>query len=86
MSNQLYTGHNRREMKELQGLRKASGLLYLIGAKVRLLAVRIAVIRVVRSGPGQRTLLFLPEITDGNIPGNLQRIVGRTDRSKLWLT
>lgn len=35
-------------------------------------------IRVISGGPGQSTLL-LPEVTDGNVPGNLHRMEDRTD-------
>lgn len=69
-------------MKKPEG--PSSALLYLVGTQVLLLTVGVAVIRVVSGGPGQSALL-LPEITDGNVPGNLHRIEGRTDNSMLYL-
>lgn len=49
----------------------SSALLYLVRMQVLLLTVRVAVVRVISSGPGESTLP-LPGITDGKSPGNLQ--------------
>lgn len=54
-------------------------LLYLVGMHILLLTVRVAVIRVISGGPGQ-TAPPLPEITDGNVSGNLHGMEG-TDSS-----
>lgn len=45
--------------------------MYLVGAQVLLLAVGVAGVGVVTSGPGQSPLR-LPGITEGSGPGDLQ--------------
>lgn len=63
----------------------SSSLLYLVGTQLLLLTVRVAVTRVVAGGPGQSTLR-LPEVTDGDVPGNLHGMEGRTDSSSQTIT
>lgn len=67
----IASGASLRHVKTPQG--PISAPLYLVGTLVLLLTVRVAVIRVISSGPGQSAPL-LPEITDGNVPGNLHRM------------
>lgn len=43
---------------------------YLVGARLQLLAVRVALARVLAGGPGQQPLP-LPEVAGGNVPGSL---------------
>ena len=63
-------------VKRLEGA--SSATFYPVRTQILLFTVRVAVIRAVSGGPRQGPLLF-PEITGGNVLGNLKRMESRTE-------